>query len=160
MFGYAAFAQPTFAGLGSNSYLLSLSENFNSNDTITILAQFNLTDIENVSMADSNVWGWIFNNVENVTITESYIAGLVILFSITENVYMLDSLIARGWIKINDNQTANWANVSNAGGGSWTKINDNQTVTWNVINNTNSNTWTAINNAENPGWTPINDFQG
>ena len=60
------------------------------------------------------------------------------LEAITENVYMLDSLIARGWIKINDNQTANWANINNAGGGSWTTINDTQ----------------------NPGWTQINDFQG
>ena len=34
MFGYAAFAQPTFAGLGGNSFVLSLTEDIVMADTM------------------------------------------------------------------------------------------------------------------------------
>ena len=34
MFGYAAFAQPTFAGLGGNSYVVALSEAITLADSI------------------------------------------------------------------------------------------------------------------------------
>jgi hypothetical protein len=33
---------------------------------------------------------------------------------------------ARGWFKINDNQTPNWANINNNQSPGWTEIDNNQ----------------------------------
>jgi hypothetical protein len=75
---------------------------------------------------------------EALTLLDTEQARADFIGLLAETMVLAEVLIARGWIKINDNQTANWANINNAGGGSWTTINDTQ----------------------NPGWTQINDFQG
>jgi hypothetical protein len=52
MFGYAAFAQPTFAGLGGNSFVLSLSEDIIMADASSQIFAFNPSVTENVVMDD------------------------------------------------------------------------------------------------------------
>jgi hypothetical protein len=59
-------------------------------------------------------------------------SGIVI-----ESISFSDSLLVRGWFRINDNQTGAWVQ----------------------INNTQSTNWNSINNGQNPGWLPVNDDQ-
>ena len=56
MFGYAAFAQPTFAGLGGNSFVLSLSENINMADTNSQIFAATASVTENIVMDDIDVY--------------------------------------------------------------------------------------------------------
>jgi len=41
----------------------------------------------------------------------------------------------------------------------WFKINDNQTVTWTTINNNQTQSWTSVNDNQNPNWINIDDNQ-
>ena len=73
MFGYAAFAQPTFAGLGGNSYTFTLTEN--------------------VGVADSNTQAWTFLQTITEPITVGNVDSEAGLFfgSIVENFGVADS---------------------------------------------------------------------
>ena len=74
MFGYAAFAQPTFAGLGSNAYNLALTENVNMADSSTQISAFldSITEAT-VTMGDvSSFQGTFFEGiVENMALLDS-----------------------------------------------------------------------------------------
>lgn len=74
------------------------------------------------------------------TFAQSTFAGLNKLDyvdSVSEQVILTDYQFARGWFKINNNQT----------------------VTWGNINNNQSITWTNVNDTQNPNWVNINDNQ-
>ena len=70
----------------------------------------------------------VVNSADQESITAAFKEAIIEAF------YALDSQIPRGWIKINDNQTANWANISNTSGVVWTQQNDTQTPNWQQIN--------------------------
>ena len=67
------------------------------------------------------------NSADKNTVTANFYASII------ENVDMLASLIQRGWIKIDDDQTITWNAVNNTGGGSWTTVNNTQTTNWNQV---------------------------
>jgi hypothetical protein len=69
---------------------------------------------------------------------------------VTDGAVAVDAMSARLlWEIINDAQTANWGNISNAQPGAWATVNDAQTAAWGTIAN-----------AQTPGWATINDAQG
>lgn len=67
MFGYAAFAQPAYAALGSSIYVVSISEGATLADSSLGLATFNTVLIEAFTSADSSsvVTSFVGNVVEN-----------------------------------------------------------------------------------------------
>lgn len=73
----------------------TVTENANIAELRTITAQFAAAVAENINMADSSTQVSTFKQ------------------AITENMYLLADPIARGWIKINDNQTPNWVIINN-----------------------------------------------
>jgi hypothetical protein len=76
--------------------------------------------------------------VEHMAVSDVNTQQFAFLEAITENVALLNLLVARGWVKINDNGA----------------------TTWNNINNAESTTWGAIDTNQTSNWTQINDFQG
>jgi len=121
-------------------YVSSVSEAITIADIRTITAGFIESIAENFGSAAAQSASVIivYAITEAISMADSSTTQAVFLQAITENVYLLDLLVQRGWIKINDNGSVTWNNINNAGGGSWNQINDTQ----------------------NPGWTQINDFQG
>jgi len=41
----------------------------------------------------------------------------------------------------------------------WFKINDDQSITWNALNNSQSITWSDVSDDQTPNWTQINNSQ-
>jgi hypothetical protein len=96
MFGYAAFAQPTFAGLGGASYYVNISEALTSADNVNALrtAFGNIT--ENLNSADLPV-------------------ALTAIFNtfITENINFLETPIGFAWVKIDNTEGTQWVLINN-----------------------------------------------
>ena len=65
MFGYAAFAQPTFASLAGNAIILSLSENIGVADASSQVSNFVQNITEDVLLNDLNSLGAIFIATRN-----------------------------------------------------------------------------------------------
>ena len=65
MFGYAAFAQSTFAGLGGTAYALSISENINLADSSSQSSTFlqSITEPITVTQVANDVGGNFFGSV-------------------------------------------------------------------------------------------------
>ena len=55
MFGISTFAQTTYAGLGTNSYILSVSENITMVDANSIVTAFTDAFAENVKIGRAHV---------------------------------------------------------------------------------------------------------
>jgi hypothetical protein len=84
-------------------------------------------------------------------------ASSVFNTSVLESITALDLFSALYlWNLIDDGQTPNWQNVSNAQSPTWTDVNDGQTPNWQNVSNAQSPTWTDVNDSQTPGWTPIN----
>jgi ribosomal silencing factor RsfS len=69
MFGYAAFAQPTFAGLGSSNFVLFITEGFASGDSVVGGYALNIT--ENIEVLDFTPGGFAYIS----EITEAFTTG-------------------------------------------------------------------------------------
>ena len=96
MFGYAAFAQPTFAGLGGASYYVNVLEVLTSAD-------------------NTNTAKIIFGNVtENLNLTDLPVA-LTAIFNtfITENINFLETPIGFAWVKIDNTEGTQWVLINN-----------------------------------------------
>jgi hypothetical protein len=72
-----------------------------------------------------------------VNLTETQSAQADFAPSIAELMTLVDSPIARGWFRIDDDQT----------------------VTWQAINNTQSITWSNIGDDQSPNWVEIDNSQ-
>jgi hypothetical protein len=59
------------------------------------------------------------------------------------------------WGQINDNQDANWENVSDAQDALWAIFNDNQLANWQNINDTQSPEWAAEGDTQIADWQEI-----
>ena len=135
-------------------FVESLTEPFTVNNTQSITAQFVELITETAAMADSST-----------QISQFY-------ESITEAFTILDSQFPRGWIRIDDSETANWGfryqNINEIGGFATSTfagapfagyLNFSGNVPAPIIPDTNSG-WTQINDTQGNTWTLIDDFQG
>ena len=69
MFGYAAFAQPAFAALGSSNFVLFITEGFASGDSV--VGGYALNIIENIEVLDFTPSGFAYIS----EITEAFTTG-------------------------------------------------------------------------------------
>jgi hypothetical protein len=120
---------------------LDITENFGVDATQTAILEVYFTVIENISIVDVPAVQAAFQAV------------------IAENINLLDNTEVAGWIKIIDDQTANWALINNPETAGWSLVNSAQTENWAVINNPETAGWTAVDTTESAGWTPIDNLQ-
>jgi hypothetical protein len=136
MFGYAAFAQPTFAGLGGASYYvnaletLNLADNENAfrttfanvleqitliTDAEIVIATFFTYITESLSVADASTVLTSFVSSINETITcNDSESALRTQFALqAENINLLETPLGFAWIRINDNQATQWVLIDN-----------------------------------------------
>ena len=141
MFGYAAFAQPPFAALGSTQFVISITETINAmNDTNAEIDVFYEGVVEGMTSLDFPVIHGLFIESINESINsllDSSVFTAQFIESVVEAMSILDSPGETYWIKIND--------ITAAG---WTAINSSQAVTWSTINDSQGVTWVKINNSQ------------
>jgi hypothetical protein len=136
MFGYASFAQPTFAGLGSSNYVLSISEDFSIADNESVLktlfasisepilsdydaevviATFFAYITENLNPADASTALASFTSeiIESVVYKDSESSIKTQYATGVENINLAEAPIGFAWIKINDSQTTQWVLIDN-----------------------------------------------
>jgi len=141
MFGYAAFAQPPFAALGSTQFVLSITETINAmNDTNAEIDVFYEGVVEGMTSLDTPTINAQF--LESITeIISALLDSELALTQFVEIVIEPLSAVADGqnqsyWIKINNGETASWVAIQNTESAGWTLINDSQSTNWTKINNT------------------------
>jgi hypothetical protein len=158
MFGYAAFAQPTFAGLGGSSYAvdileaLTLADNQDGirvlnaaisesiitvSDIESIIATFSSAITEAITVADSPIAGSVFNISvsESITLADSISVIKTIYGDVSEPITLLNTQGNTGWFKIVDDQTVTWVAINNVQGSGWTQIDNSETIIWTQVNN-------------------------
>jgi hypothetical protein len=128
MFGLTSFSEAPFASLAKANIFLSLSENFGAADSCTVLAAFQLSIAEPITLDDSSTQQSNFFAQATENLNSADVQTVVAAFqaAITENVVLADGFSVTGWIKIINVQAANWANVDAAQTPSWTNINNSQ----------------------------------
>lgn len=136
MFGYAAFAQPTFAGLGGTYYVVDILEAFTAEDFLSVLRIHNadttesinsITDLEVViaafsssiseglTAADSAVASSVFygNVTENLTLNNLNTTILIYNVSAAEQISVLDVTNCFGFGTIDNSQSTTWTLIDN-----------------------------------------------
>ena len=138
MFGYAAFAQPTFAGLGGTYYVVDILEAFTAEDFLSALRIHNADTTESISsITDLEVVIAAFSSSisESLTAADSAAASGIFYGSVAEN------------LSINDlNTTILIYNVSAAEQISLADV--TQCFGWGTIDNSASTVWTLIDNRQ------------
>jgi len=136
MFGYAAFAQPTFAGLGNAQYAVSVSEAItyadvesalrtafaniseaiiSDIDVDAVIATFTANITENLNYADLDVANATFINAITEGLNAKDLETVIKIYnsSIAENINLSEKLLGAAWIQINDSQSSNWVIIDN-----------------------------------------------
>jgi len=136
MFGYAAFAQPTFSGLGGAYYFTAISEDVSLADNESVLktlfasiseniisdydaevviATFFTYITESLGVADASTVLTSFVSAINETITCNDSESVIKTQYATgvENINFIDAPLGFAWIKINDSQTTQWVLIDN-----------------------------------------------
>jgi hypothetical protein len=138
MFGYAAFAQVPFAGLGGNYYDADILEAFTTQDSLNVLR------IQNAIITE---------NIDSITGLEAVIAAFNL--SISESLTATDSAVASGifYGNVAENLNANDFNttilVYNVSATEPTSVADvTQCFGWGTIDNSESTVWTLIDNRQ------------
>jgi len=175
-------------------FLESLNENFGVADFSTQTSTFieSLTEATTIAEVETIIAGFVESIVEPTTLdnTQSITAQFVeiiaeaitvadsstqqsnFLDSIVEAFTILDSQFPRGWIRIDDSETANWGyryqNITEIGGFATSTfagvpfagyLSFSGNVPNPIVPDTNSG-WTQINDTQGSTWTLIDDFQG
>ena len=70
-----------------------------------------------------------------MALTDAQVAQAQFIGVVSEVMILTSLAYARGWFKINDNQTPSWATISNSQTPTWTTVNDNQSAGWTQIDN-------------------------
>ena len=136
MFGYAAFAQPTFAGLGSNQFSVNISEAITYADvqsslrtTFANISESIISDID----IDAIIATFSASISESLTASDSSNVNANFISAILENfktgdipsaikihnsfqkegITINDKLLGAAWIKIDDSQPTNWVIIDN-----------------------------------------------
>jgi hypothetical protein len=149
MFGYAAFAQPTFAGLGGSSYAVDILEaltladnqtavrvqNANISEAIiaisdieSVIAAFSSSITEVITVADSSsaIASFVSSISESITLADSISALRTAYGDVSESITVANAQITTGWFKIDNSQIVTWVAVNNVQGNGWTQINNIQ----------------------------------
>ena len=136
MFGYAAFAQPTFAGLGGSYLTVSILEALTAGDLATTIrihnadttesissltdletaiAAFNSSISESLTAADSAVASSVFYGTvaENLTLNDLNTAILIYNVSAAEQISVLDVTNCFGFVTIDNSQSTTWTLIDN-----------------------------------------------
>ena len=137
MFGYAAFAQPTFAGLGGgNNYVVNILEAltladsetairtqfasiiepiFSDIDVDAVIATFSASISESLTASDSsNVNANFISAILENFKTGDIPSAIKIHNSFQkEGITINDKLLGAAWIKIDDSQPTNWVIIDN-----------------------------------------------
>jgi hypothetical protein len=98
-----------------SAYQTNPIENINVNDILLIIRNSFLSVTENANIAEVDIITAQFANAIVESLASSDFSSQRSTFSnaITENMYLLADPIARGWIKINDNQITDWVLINN-----------------------------------------------
>jgi hypothetical protein len=94
MFGYASFAQSTFAGLGGTAFALSISEDIALADDSAQASAFlqSITEPITVDEVENDVGGNFFGSVtEAISLADDSTQASTFLQSITEDIILADS---------------------------------------------------------------------
>lgn len=103
MFGYAAFAQSTFAGLGGTAYALTISENISSADSSTQSQALlnSITENITVTQVPNDTGGNFFGSItEAITLADFSTQASTFRQSITENLNPADTPTITGQFSV------------------------------------------------------------
>ena len=125
-----------------------------------VIAGFVGAQANTITLTDDQVGGfqYIVDIVEPQTLTDTNVSQFAFL-SETSDLFVIttvDSVLAQFNV-VNIDSLVTLSDFQYARG--WFKINDNQTVTWGAINNTQAPTWSSIDDTQNPNWINIDDNQ-
>ena len=115
MFGYAAFAQSSYATLGTSAYSVAVLEVFSAGDVETVITAFKSVILENLTNADISLCGSVYP----VLITESQsfgdlsLSGYIYNASSTENINLLAAPAGFAWVKIDNTESTTWVLIDN-----------------------------------------------
>jgi hypothetical protein len=158
MFGYAAFSQPTFAGLGGSYYVadvleaLTLADNQDGiriqnaviSETIitvadieSIITTFSSSVTEAITIADRSaaIASFVNSVSESIALADSIGVLRTTYGNVSEPITISDAPITTGWFKIDDTQTVTWVAINNVQGSGWTQIDNSETIIWTQVNN-------------------------
>ena len=137
MFGYAAYAQATYAGLGGSYFVVTLSEDITVLDTAAalrtqfasvlegiisetdseaVVATFVTFITETLQAADINVGTAYYPNVsisEGITAADINEVAATFVKSATENINFTDAPIGFAWVKIDNTESTQWVLIDN-----------------------------------------------
>jgi len=115
MFGYAAFAQSTFAGLGGTAYALSISEAITSADSSSQASAFlqSITEPITVTQVANDVGGNFFGSVtEAISVADSSTQQSAFLQSRTEPITLADTPTITGQFAVSRSEPITIADTS------------------------------------------------
>jgi len=115
MFGYAAFAQSTFAGLGGTAFALSISENISLADSSSQSSTFLQSIAENIGVTQvaNDVGGNFFGSVtEAITVADSSTQQSAFLQSRTEPITLADTPTITGQFAVSRSEPITIADTS------------------------------------------------
>ena len=124
-----------------------------------VIAAFVSAQTNSITLTDLQVGGfqYVVSIVEPQTLTDTNVSQVAFLGA-TSDVLVITSLeavlaqfnaVCTDLITLSDYQFAR----------GWFKINDNQTVTWVPVNDTQTNGWVLVPDDQNPNWVQIDDNQ-
>jgi hypothetical protein len=125
-----------------------------------VIAGFVGAQANTITLTDDQVGGfqYIVDIVEPQTLTDTNVSQFAFL-GVTSDVLVIttiDAVLAQFNV-VNIDSLVTLSDFQYARG--WFKINDNQTVTWAAVNNNQTQSWTPVNDNQNPNWVEINDNQ-
>jgi hypothetical protein len=115
MFGYAAFAQSTFAGLGGTAYALSISEAITSADSSSQASAFlqSITEPITVTQVPNDTGGNFFGSVtEAISVADSSTQQSTFLLSRAENLNPADTPTITGQFAVSRTEPITIADTS------------------------------------------------
>ena len=125
-----------------------------------VIAGFVGAQANTITLTDGQVGGfqYVVSIVEPQTLTDTNVSQFAFL-GVTSDVLVIttiDAVLAQFNV-VNIDNLVTLSDFQYARG--WFKINDNQTVTWVDVNNNQTQSWTSVNDNQNPNWVEINDNQ-
>jgi hypothetical protein len=122
----------------NNTFKPNVAETSAATDTDSATGVFNPNVFENAAGVDTTFAAYTYNQsvFETATGTDIVLPQNNLNLSVVESATILDFVIgAYLWNLIDDDQNANWANISNPQNPGWNDIDDSQNPSWQNINN-------------------------
>lgn len=115
MFGYASFATPTFADLGSQLYIGDALENTTLADSSTGFGNFVSVIVEPITNADSSsvIVSFISSTKEGIVTADSSIPSKTAVVVIVEPTTIDATQQSFAWVKIDNTESTQWVLIDN-----------------------------------------------